>query len=229
MLKAIEESSVVVGYRSYLALIEDIIGDKTVYSFEMTEEVERCSLALRLAGEGRVVTLVSSGDPGIYGMAGLVLELNRIYQVDDIEILPGITAVSACASRVGAPLMCDFAVISLSDLLVPWTLIETRLECAARGDFVIALYNPKSKKRTEQIEKASAIIKQYRSPTTPVAIVTNAFRRNETVVLTELEGFTAHPISMLSVVIIGNSQTKRLGNHLVTPRGYGEKYPSIAE
>ena len=225
--RAIEESTVVVGYRTYLSFIEDILKDKTIYSFGMTEEIARCSLALRLAGEGKVVTLVSSGDPGIYGMAGLVLELNRKFRVEDIEILPGVTAISACAARVGAPLMHDFAVISLSDLLTPWEVIEKRLECAARGDFVIALYNPKSKKRTEQIKRAEAIIKKYRSPSTPVAIVTSACREGETVVLTELDGFTAHPISMLSVVIIGNSQTRREGNLLITPRGYGEKYKDV--
>ncbi len=225
--RAIEESTVVVGYRTYLSFIEDILKDKTIYSFGMTEEIARCSLALRLAGEGKVVTLVSSGDPGIYGMAGLVLELNRKFNVEDIEILPGVTAISACAARVGAPLMHDFAVISLSDLLTPWEVIEKRLECAARGDFVIALYNPKSKKRTEQIKRAEAIIKKYRSPSTPVAIVTSACREGETVVLTELDGFTAHPISMLSVVIIGNSQTRREGNLLITPRGYGEKYKDV--
>ncbi len=225
--RAIEESTVIVGYRTYLSFIEDILKDKTIYSFGMTEEIARCSLALRLAGEGKVVTLVSSGDPGIYGMAGLVLELNREFNVEDIEILPGVTAISACAARVGAPLMHDFAVISLSDLLTPWEVIEKRLECAARGDFVIALYNPKSKKRTEQIKRAEAIIKKYRSPSTPVAIVTSACREGETVVLTELDGFTAHPISMLSVVIIGNSQTRREGNLLITPRGYGEKYKDV--
>lgn len=225
--RAIEESTVIVGYRTYLSFIEDILKDKTIYSFGMTEEIARCSLALRLAGEGKVVTLVSSGDPGIYGMAGLVLELNREFNVEDIEILPGVTAISACAARVGAPLMHDFAVISLSDLLTPWEVIEKRLECAARGDFVIALYNPKSKKRTEQIKRAEAIIKKYRSPSTPVAIVTSACREGETVVLTELDGFTAHPISMLSVVIIGNSQTRREGNFLITPRGYGEKYKDV--
>ncbi len=219
----------VVGYSTYLSLVEDLVRDKTIYSFGMTQEVERCSLALRLAGEGRVVTLVSSGDPGIYGMAGLVLELARKHPVDDIEILPGITAISACAARVGAPLMHDFAVISLSDLLTPWNVIEERLECAARGDFVIALYNPRSKKRTEHIERAVQIIRRHRSPTTPVAVVTSAFRKGETIILTELDDVAAHPVSMLSVVIVGNSQTRREGNYLVTPRGYDRKYEEVVE
>lgn len=189
----------------------------------MTEEVERCKQALELASQGEVVSVVSSGDPGIYGMAGLLLELNRKYSVE-VEVVPGVSAVNAAAALAGAPLMHDFAVISLSDLLTPWDVIEKRLRYAAEGDFVIAIYNPKSKKRLEQIVKARDIIKEHRPGTTPVTVVTNAYREGESVVISDLGRFTDEKIGMLSVVIIGNSQTVREGDRLITPRGYETKY-----
>lgn len=211
------------GYKRYVKLIRPLISHQKVFASGMKQEIARCKEALELAKKGEIVSLISNGDPGIYGMAGLALELNKTYHVE-IEVIPGVTAVNAAASLIGAPLMHDFVIISLSTLLTPWKLIEKRIRCAAEGDFVIAIYNPKSKKRVEQIVKAKEIIKRYRSGKTPVAIVTDAFRKDESVVITDLENFTAEEINMRSIVIIGNSQTKKIGNRLITPRGYQTKY-----
>ncbi len=223
MRDAIERSTAIVGYKLYLDLIAPIVKEQTLHSSGMTAEVERCRKALELAADGEIVTVVSSGDPGIYGMAGLVLELNRKFNLE-VEIIPGLSAVNAAAALAGAPLMHDFAVISLSDLLTPWGLIEKRLKCAAEGDFVIALYNPKSKKRIEHIVKARDIIKNSRKGDTPVALVTNAYRDGQSLVLSDLDSFTDEEIGMLTVVLIGNSQTVREGDKLITPRGYESKY-----
>lgn len=221
--EAISSSSVILGYELYVDLISPLIKRQRVFVSGMTKEIERCKDAIELAKKGEIVSLISSGDPGIYGMAGLILELNQGHQVE-IEIVPGISALNAAASLVGAPLMNDFAVLSLSDLLTPWEVIEKRIGCAAQGDFVIVLYNPKSRKRVEQIIKAREIIERHRSGDTPVAIVTNGFREGERVVITDLHNFTEEDISMLSIVIIGNSQTVRHGNKLITPRGYETRY-----
>ncbi len=189
----------------------------------MTQEVERCRKALELARAGEVVSLVSGGDPGVYGMAGLVLELNRNYAVS-VEVVPGVSAINAAASLVGAPLMHDFAVVSLSDLLTPWEVIEKRIRCAADADFVIALYNPKSRKRVEHIVRAKEIIEEYRPAKTPVAIVTDAYRKGQSVVISDLSDFIGEEIGMLSIVIVGSSRTARHGDRLITPRGYETKY-----
>jgi len=193
----------------------------------MTEEVERCKKALKIAAKGETVAIVSSGDAGVYGMAGLVMELAATspgFEEVDIEVVPGITAVSAAASIVGAPLTHDFAVVSLSDLMTPWEVIAKRLRCAAEGDFVIALYNPKSKKRKEHIIKAREIIEQHRGGTTPVAVVTSAFREGQSVAISNLRDFAGEEIGMLSVVIIGNSQSILKNDKIITPRGYSAKY-----
>lgn len=189
----------------------------------MMEEIDRCKKALELAESGETVSMVSSGDPGVYGMAGLILELNKSYQVE-VEIVPGISAVNAAASLLGAPLMHDFAVLSLSDLLTPWEVIEKRIKCAAEGDFILAIYNPKSKKRVDQIIKTKEIVKQFRPGKTPVGIVTNAYRDEQSVVISNLDNFTDEKINMLTVIIIGNSQTVLQKNKLITPRGYQTKY-----
>ena len=212
-------SSVIVGYKLYVNLIAPLIKHQKVFVSHMTKEIDRCKDALKLAKKGEIVSLVSSGDPGIYGMAGLILELNKKHQIE-IEIVPGVSALNAAASLVGAPLMNDFVVLSLSDLLTPWEVIERRIKCAAEGDFVIVLYNPKSRKRVKQIVKAKDIIERHRSENTPVAIVTNGFREGETIVITDLHNFTDEKIDMLSIVIIGNSQTVRYGDKLITHRGY---------
>lgn len=222
---AIACSSLVVGYRTYLDLIPELLADKEVVSSEMMKEVDRTRQALERAAAGEAVALVCGGDPGIYALAGLAFEVAREREMDiDIEVVPGIAALNSCAARLGAPLMHDFAAISLSDLLTPWPLIEKRLEAAASADFVIVIYNPKSKRRTEQIVRAREIIAAHRAPATPVGIVTAATRDNETVVLTTLSKMLEQDIGMQSTVIIGNSATVTWQEWMITPRGYHNKY-----
>lgn len=197
--------------------------DKEVISTGMTREIERCAQAIDRAREGALVALVSSGDPGVYGMAGLVLELlekEGLLNEIDVEVVPGITSATAAAACLGAPLMHDFVVISLSDLLTPWDLIVKRLELVAQGDFVVVLYNPASHKRTEQIKTAREIMLRHKAPQTPVGIVRNAAREGQEATITDLEHMLEHPIDMLCTVIIGNQGTRRVGDYLVTPRGY---------
>ncbi|MDK2889075.1 MAG: precorrin-3B C17-methyltransferase / cobalt-factor methyltransferase [Thermoanaerobacter sp.] len=222
-LEALEQAEVVVGYKTYIELISGLLGSKEVVSTGMTREVERCNQAIDKALEGRKVALVSSGDPGIYGMAGLAIELleqRGALEDVDLEVIPGITSATAAAACLGAPLMHDFVVISLSDLLTPWEVIEKRLELAARGDFVVVLYNPASKKRKEQIRIARNIMLEHKSAKTPVGIVRNAARENEERVITDLARMLDHPIDMFTTIIIGNSQTRPAGKYMVTPRGY---------
>lgn len=222
--QAIRQAGVVVGYKTYIRLIASLLSPaQEIISTGMTREVERCREAIRRAQDGKTVVLVSSGDPGVYGMAGLVLEmLEREGLLDalEVEVIPGITSATAAAAKLGAPLMHDFAVISLSDLLTPWALIEKRLSLAARGDFVLVLYNPASNKRTGQLARAREIILSHKSPDTPVGIVRNACREGETLVVTDLEHLPEHAVDMLSIVIVGNRDTRRAGRFLVTPRGY---------
>ena len=221
---AIAASQVVVGYATYLDLIPELLTGKEVVSSGMMKEVERCRQALELATSGQTVALVSSGDAGVYGMAGLVLELAG-ESSPEIEIVPGVSAVQAAAARLGAPLMHDFAVVSLSDLLTPWELIRRRLLAAAAADFVIALYNPRSKGRVTQLEQARQILLRHRSPQTPVGIVRNACRSGESVVVTDLAGLADQAVDMLSLVIIGNSSTRiDSRGRMLTPRGYAGRY-----
>ena len=219
------EADCVVGYGTYLELIQELLKGKEVLSSEMMKEVDRCRKSLEMAATGRTVALVSGGDPGIYAMAGLVFEMAREnnYQVA-VEVIPGIAALNACAAKLGAPLMHDFAAISLSDLLTPWEMIEKRIRAAAAADFVIVLYNPKSKRRTEQIVQARDIILSERDPDTPVGIVTAATRENERIELTTLEEMLNSDIGMQSTVIIGNSHTFTWQDLMITPRGYRKKY-----
>lgn len=222
-LTALEAAEVLVGYDTYLDLIRDLVADKKAIGTGMTQEIDRCRAAVEEALAGRRVAVVSSGDPGIYGMAGLVLELvNKCPAAirPIVDVIPGISAIGAAAALLGAPLMHDFAVISLSDLLTPWAVIEKRLEMAAAGDFVVALYNPKSTRRTSQIEKAREILLRHRPATTPVGIVHHASRPDEKVVLADLDGFTRQHIDMFSLVIIGNSRTYVAEGRMITPRGY---------
>ena len=218
----LKEAEVVVGYKTYIKLIESILSpeQKTV-STGMGKELERAKKAINLALEGKKVAVVSSGDPGVYGMAGLVLEL-AVKKEDklEVEIVPGVTAANAGASLLGAPLMHDYAVISLSDLLTPWEQIKKRLTRAAQADFITVLYNPKSKGRTEQIKKAREIFLKHRSGDTPVGIVRAVSRKGEEVVKTNLEEMLNHKIDMLSTVIIGNSTTYQEEEFMITPRGY---------
>ena len=225
--KAIEAAEVVAGYNTYIKLIEPLLAGKTVIGTAMMQEIERCRLAVDEAAAGRDTVVVSSGDAGVYGMAGLVLEL--ILQREESQrpvfggIIAGVSAVNAAASVLGAPLMHDFAVISLSNLLTPWELIRKRVEMAAQGDFVTALYNPKSKKRVQNIEEVREIMLKHRDPQTPVGIVTAASRDKETKVISTLADFTKEDINMFSLVIIGNSQTYVKEGWMITPRGYENK------
>jgi len=216
------ESSVVIGYKTYLDFVRDIVPHAEIFSSGMTQEIARCTSAIQLAQEGRRVALISGGDAGIYGMAGLVFELmNKMYgdfSDIDIEVVPGVSSIQAAAAALGAPLMHDFVVISLSDILTPWDLIEKRLKNGAEGDVVIALLNPKSKKRTEQIVKAREIIMECRGTDVPVGIVKNAGRKTEEVFITNLEKMLELDIDMTTIVIIGNSQTFIHNLRMVTPR-----------
>lgn len=211
----------VIGYRRYLELIEDLTQGKEVISSGMTRETERCLVALERAREGATVSLVSSGDAGIYGMAGLALELaTRDGKLIPIEIVAGITSASAVAARLGAPLMLDFACISLSDLLVPWETIRMRLEAVAAADLVTALYNPKSSRRTRQLQEAAAIFRRYRDGNTPVGIGTAVGTDHERILLTELDRLLENEINMSSIVIIGNRSSRVSHGWFITPRGY---------
>lgn len=224
-LQCIREADVIIGYSTYLDLITPYLADKRVISSQMMQEVQRCTMAFEEAEAGAVVTVVSGGDPGIYAMAGLVYEIavERDSTVE-IRVIPGLAALNSCAARLGAPLMHDFATVSLSDLLTPWELIEKRIHAAASADFVLVIYNPKSKKRGSHIEKARDIIAQYRPGTTPVGIVTAATRENENVVVTTLSEMLGEEINMQSCVLIGNSSTFTWRGKMITPRGYAGKY-----
>ncbi|ERL03230.1 precorrin-3B C(17)-methyltransferase [Mitsuokella sp. oral taxon 131] len=226
--EAIEAAETVVGYHTYIRLIESLIRhDQKVIGTGMMQEIDRCRMAVGEAVEGRDTVVVSSGDSGIYGMAGLVLELVLQRETGARPVfggvIAGVSAVSAAASVLGAPLMHDFAVISLSDLLTPWARIKKRVEMAAEGDFVIALYNPKSKKRVRNIEEVREIVLRHRDGATPVGIVTDAAREKECKRLSTLADFTKEEITMTSLVIIGNSQTRIKEGFMITPRGYENK------
>ncbi|MCE5280885.1 MAG: precorrin-3B C(17)-methyltransferase [Deltaproteobacteria bacterium] len=219
--EAIAASDVVAGYGRYLELAADLTAGKELIATGMTREKERCRLALARAKEGKAVALVSSGDPGVYGMAGLVLEIAAAEGISvPIEIVPGVTAASALAARLGAPLMCDFAAISLSDLLVPWETIRSRLEAVAAADLVVALYNPRSQRRTHQLAEAAAIFRRHRPGATPVGIGTAVGTSEETILLSDLDRFLELPITMRSIIIVGNRSSMRIAEWFVTPRGY---------
>ena len=226
---AIEEADVVIGYSRYIGLVRDLLDGKEVVRKGMTEEIDRCIEAWERARRGKTVALVSSGDSGVYGMAGPTFEL--LFELGwtpehgiEVEVIPGTTALNAAASLVGAPLTHDFCAISLSDLLTPWPVIARRLESAARGDFVIALYNPGSGRRTRQIVEAQRILLRHRAPDTPAAIVKSAYRRKQAIQMVTLERMVEREIGMLTTVLIGNSQTFLRHGLMVTPRGYANKY-----
>lgn len=229
--QAIENSDTIVGYETYVNLVHDLIEGKDVYRYAMTQEVERAHQCIDLAKSGKIVSLVSSGDPGIYGMAGLIYEILAESNWDpksglQVEIIPGVSALNSCASIIGSPLMTDFAVLSMSDLLVPWEIIVKRVEAAAQGDFVIVIYNPSSKKRIHQLRDTRKILLKYRKPTTPAAIIKGAYRNSQSVVLTDLENLENHSdtLGMISTVIVGNSSTYKYKDLMINPRGYASKY-----
>lgn len=222
---AIADADGVIGYSLYIDLIRPLLRPgQIVEALPITQERQRAERAIDLAQWGLTVAVVSSGDCGIYGMAGLVLEELRSQGWDgktpQVRVFPGITALQAAASRVGAPLMHDFCAISLSDLLTPWEVIEKRLKAAAAADFIVALYNPKSQTRTEQIALAQTIFLEQRSPDTPVALVRAAYRQDEQITLTTLGQLLEAPIDMLTTVLIGNQSTRTYADWMITPRGY---------
>ena len=228
---AINESDTIVGYETYVNLVQDMIDGKDVYRYAMTQEVERAKQCIDLAEAGKTVSLVSSGDPGIYGMAGLIYETlaERGWSPAGslpVEVIPGVSALNSCASIIGSPLMTDFAVLSMSDLLVPWEIIIKRVEAAASGDFVIVIYNPSSKRRIHQLQDTRKLLLRYRKPSTPVAIIKGAYRESQSVVLTDLEHMEEHSgkLGMISTVIIGNSSTYTYHDLMINPRGYKSKY-----
>ena len=220
------------GYKTYLALVAPLIEGKPTKASGMTKELDRAGQALDLALSGKVVALISSGDPGIYAMAAVVFELvkDRGLQLGQhglqIEVVPGVPAVAGAASILGAPLSHDFACISLSDRLTPWELIAKRLDLASQADFVIALYNPKSKGRDWQYAKALEIISSHRSKDTPVGVVSRVGRKGETCQVLSLAQAAKAEVDMQTVVIIGNSQSFVHSGCMVTPRGYMKKYGS---
>lgn len=222
--EALAEAEIVIGYKTYIKLIEGLLAEhQLVEGTGMRKELERAARAVELAGHGYKVAVVSSGDPGIYGMAGVVLEVLHSRSGTEgiqVEVIPGVSAANAAAAVAGAPLMHDTAYISLSDLLTPRELIVKRVELAAQGDFVIALYNPKSKGRPDFIYQVQNLLLKHRQPETPVAVVRNAGRAGESLVLTTLAAFTDEEIDMFTTVIIGNSQSYVRNGHLITPRGY---------
>ncbi|PTX64568.1 precorrin-3B C17-methyltransferase [Melghirimyces profundicolus] len=233
--EALEGAEVVIGYRGYVERVKPQLGDQRVIARELTEEVDRAREAYRYAMDGYRVAVISSGDPGIYAMAGLVFEVLkeagwREREGPAVEVVPGVSALQACAARVGAPLMHDFCAVSLSDLLTPRDVIRRRLQAAAAGDFVTALYNPRSKRRVEPIREAKDIFLRYRSGETPVALVRNAYREGEEIRLTVLAQMLSHPVDMLTTVLIGNSHTVFYEGKMLTPRGYRARYPlSVSE
>lgn len=220
-VEIIEQADLIVGYTTYTDILKAQFPDKKYLSTPMRKETDRCRLAVEKALEGNTVAMVSSGDSGIYGMAGIMLEIADEMQADvEIVTVPGITAASTAASVLGAPLMHDLSLISLSDLMTPLELIFRRVEAAASADFVISLYNPKSRKRVDYLEKAADIIMKYRDKGTPVGIVRNAGRPDQKAWLTTLSELKNEPVDMFCVVIVGNSQTYIKNNRMITPRGY---------
>ena len=225
--RALEQADQIVGYDLYVDLVRQFLPGKDYYSTPMRSEKERVEYAVRQAAEGTETVLVCSGDPGVYGMASLAMDTADrlgLGKTLDIRILPGVTAALSAAALAGSPFTCDFAVISLSDLMVPWSLIEKRLDAAARGDLAMALYNPGSRKRTGHLEKACRIISRYRKAGTVCAIVENIGRAGEKCRIVTLEELAETTVGMTTTVLIGSSFTKELNGRMVTPRGYADEY-----
>lgn len=226
---AIAEADTVIGYVTYIRLVANLLDGKEVVKKSMTEELDRAIEAFERARRGQKVALVSSGDAGVYGMAGPTFEI--LFQAGwtpdsdiEVEIVPGASALNSCAALVGAPLTHDFCAISLSDLLTPWPVIARRLDAAAAADFVVALYNPKSGRRTRQIVEAQRLFLAHRRADTPVAIVKSAYRPKQRIAFTTLDRMAECDIGMLTTVLIGNSATFVRDGLMVTPRGYANKY-----
>ncbi|SFN09000.1 precorrin-3B C(17)-methyltransferase [Thermodesulforhabdus norvegica] len=240
--EALDSSDLIVGYSTYVSLIKPLYPDKTFLVKGMRQELQRVLMAIEEARKGKRVSLVSGGDVGIYGMAGLVFDVCRKEDIAvapfgypetdresqewelSVRIVPGVSALNAAAAVLGAPLMHDFATISLSDHLTPWSLIEKRIHAAAMADFVIVFYNPRSKTRPKLLDKALSIVLEYRSPETPAGIVKRAMRDGQERIITKLESIVTKDIDMQTILIIGNARTYVWRGWMVTPRGYDEKY-----
>ena len=219
--EALERADLIVGYTAYIALIREEFPEKEMMSTGMRREVDRCRAAVEAAASGRDVAMVCSGDSGIYGMAGLIYEVAQEYPPIEIELVPGTTAACGGAAVLGAPLTHDFAVVSLSDLLTPWDKIALRLECAAKGDFVLCLYNPASHSRPDHLKRACDILMAAgKAPETICGYVQNIGREGEQGTITTLGALRDTQVDMFTTVFIGSSQTKLLGGKMVTPRGY---------
>ena len=219
-VKAMADSNVIVGYTVYVDLVKEFFPDKEFITTPMRREKERCMLAFEKASQGLTVAIVCSGDAGVYGMAGLIFELSPKFPDTQIEVVPGVTSALSGAALLGAPLGHDFCVISLSDLLTPWELIEKRLSAAAEADLVICLYNPSSKKRHDHLRKACDIVLRYRSPETVCGFARNIGREGQEMEILTLRQLWEFEADMFTTVFIGSSQTVRIGDRMVTPRGY---------
>lgn len=219
-IRAMEESDVIIGYTVYVDLVKEHFGDKEFMTTPMKKEVDRCVLAFEEAKKGKTVAMICSGDAGVYGMSGLMYEIGERYPQIELEIVSGVTAATGGAAVLGAPLIHDFCLISLSDLLTPWEKIEARLLGASQADFVICLYNPSSKKRFDYLQKACDLMMQYKSPDTVCGIVTQIGREGEMGTVMTLRELRDTKVDMFTTVFIGNSQTKNINGKMVTPRGY---------
>lgn len=217
---ALERADVIAGYTVYVDLVKDLYPDKETYTTPMKQEIERCRWAIEKASTGKTVAMVCSGDAGVYGMAGLLFELANQYEDVEIEVVAGVTAANSGAAVLGAPLGHDFCLISLSDLLTPWELIEKRLHCAAEADFAICIYNPRSKKRADHLQKACNIIMEHKSPDTVCGWVKNIGREGQEFNIVTLAQLEQEPIDMFTTVFIGSASTKVIAGRMVTPRGY---------
>lgn len=218
--EALRNSDVIIGYTVYVDLVREHFPDKEFMTTPMKKEVDRCVLAFEEAKKGKTVSMICSGDAGVYGMSGLMYEVGVKYPDVELKIIPGVTAATGGAAVLGAPLIHDFCLISLSDLLTPWEKIEARLLNASKADFVICLYNPSSKKRHDYLEKACSLMMQYKAPETVCGIVENIGRDGEEMKVMTLEELKNTKVDMFTTVFIGNSQTMEIEGHMVTPRGY---------
>lgn len=216
----LKECDTIVGYTVYVDLVREHFAEKEFLTTPMRREVERCELAFAEAAKGKTVAMICSGDAGVYGMSGLMLEIGSRYPDIPVEVVAGVTAAIGGAAVLGAPLIHDFCLISLSDLLTPWEKIEKRLLCAAEADFVICLYNPSSKKRHDYLKKACDLILKYQPEDLVCGIVENIGREGEKACLYSLKELRDTKVDMFTTVFIGNSQTKIVNGHMVTPRGY---------
>lgn len=218
--RALEESNTIIGYTVYIDLVKEHLRDKEFLTTPMTKEVDRCRLAFEEAEKGKNVSLVCSGDAGVYGMSGLMYQIGESYPDVELHIIPGVTAALGGAAVLGAPLIHDFCLISLSDLLTPVEKIRKRLVAAGEADFVVVLYNPSSKKRADYLQKACDILLRYRDPATVCGLVENIGRDGEMKKVMTLQELRDTPVNMFTTVFIGNSQTKEIEGYMVTPRGY---------